>query len=208
MLKRSILVLGLVSALALTMPGSRADEPSRPEYGPRGNGPMMMNGPGRRWDGESHGDGYGRGYGYRYGPGMMGGGFGPGMMGGYGMGGPGMMGGAGMMGGYGYHALAGLDLTDAQRKQVITIQDDTRKKNWAAMGAMQDEMAKMRDGFWSGERDRKAILAANRRMFDIRQQMLENSLDAADRIEKVLTPEQREQLKKHIGPAWMMGAEE
>jgi Spy/CpxP family protein refolding chaperone len=74
---------------------------------------------------------------------------------------------------------------------------------------MHDEMAKVRDAFWVGEkRDRAAILAGNKRMFEIRQQMLENSLDAADRIEQVLTPQQRAQLKKHAGPGWMLDSDE
>lgn len=149
---------------------------------------------------------------YRWGPGMMAGpgGSGPGYRGGFGMmGGPGM--GAGMMG-YGIvspRALAALDLTEPQRKQIVSVQDEARKKNWTAMGAMQDEMVKVRDAFWAGEkRDRAAILAGNKRMFEIRQQMLENSLDAADRIDQILTPQQRAQLKKQSGPYWMMEQDE
>jgi Spy/CpxP family protein refolding chaperone len=153
-------------------------------------------------------------------PGMMGGpggsyysGWGPGhrhMMGGYGMGG-GMM--NGMMGhGMGFAnpaALAALDLADTQRKQIASIRDEVRKKNWTAMGTMQDEMVKVRDAFWAGEkRDRAAILAGHKRMFELRQQMLENSLDAADRIEQVLTPQQRAQLRKQAGPGWMMDSDD
>ena len=142
-----------------------------------------------------------------YGPGARGGwgygGMGPGMMGGYGrgygMGGPGMMGGG---------AVLALDLTDAQRKQVLAIQDETRKKNWAAMGSMHDEMYKLRDALSTGERDRTKIAAANKRMSELRQQMLDNRLDAADRIEKVLTPQQRESLLKRWGPAWMIDPDE
>jgi Spy/CpxP family protein refolding chaperone len=111
--------------------------------------------------------------------------------------------------GMGGGALAILDLTEAQRKQVLTIQDETRKKNWATMGVMHDEMSKLRDALWSGEqRDRAAITAANKRMFELRQQMLDNRLDAAERIEKVLTPQQRETLKKRWGPGWMVDPEE
>jgi len=142
----------------------------------RGMGPGMMGG-------------YGQGYGM--GPGMMGGyGMGPGMMGGYGMG-------PGMMGGVGLGAIGRLDLNETQRKQVLHIQDDVRRKNWDLMGKMQDEMAKIRDAMWAGEkRDRAAVLAANKRMSDLRQQMLENSLEAADKAEALLTPEQREQLRR------------
>jgi Spy/CpxP family protein refolding chaperone len=157
---------------------------------------------------------------YRWGPTMMGGsgaagpgyGWGPGYRGGFGMmGGPGM--GAGMMGyGMGFvgpRTLAALDLSEAQRKQIVSVQDEARKKNWTAMGAMQDEMVKVRDAFWVGEkRDRAAILAGNKRMFEIRQQMLENSLDVADRIEQILTPQQRAQLKKQSGAGWMMDPDE
>ena len=154
---------------------------------------------------------------YGMGPGMMGdcgygrGSFGPGMMGrGYGYGrGPGMMGGGWGMGLGGGAALASLDLSDAQRKQVLAVTDQLRKSDWDLMGKMQEERAKQRDAFLDSERrDRAAITAANKRMFDLRQQMLDNSLDAAEKIEKVLTPQQREQLKKRWGPGWMMGVDD
>ena len=146
------------------------------------------------------------------GPGMMGEygyGRGGGMMGrGYGMG-PGMMG-SGFDCGMGHSfagaaALSSLDLSDAQRKQVLSIQDQVRKSNWDLMGKMQDEMAKQRDLFADGKRDRAAITAVNKRMFELRQQMLGNSFDAAEKVETILTPQQREQLKKQWGPGWMMG---
>ena len=45
-------------------------------------------------------------------------------------------------------------------------------------------------------------------MLEIRQQMLENSLDAADKIEQALTPQQRAQLKKQSGPGWMIESDD
>jgi Spy/CpxP family protein refolding chaperone len=157
-------------------------------YGPGGPGAYGPGGPG----------GYGPGYGM--GPGMMGG-YGPGYGGGYGYGmGPGMMGG-GMGPGIG-RALWLPDLNDNQRKEILKAQDELRKKNWDLAGKMQDEMAKLRDAYWgSGKRDRAAILAAYKRIGDLRQQRIENSLDAADKIEKVLTAEQREQMRRS-GPWW------
>jgi len=156
--------------------------------------------PGPGWGMGGYGPGARGGWGYGgMGPGMMGG---PGTMGGYGRGsgmGPGMMGGG---------AVLALDLTDAQRKQVLAIQDETRKKNWGVMGAMHDEMYTLRDALSTGERDRAKITAANKRVAELRQQMLDNRLDAADRIEKVLTPQQRESLHKRWGPAWMIDPEE
>jgi Spy/CpxP family protein refolding chaperone len=142
------------------------------------------------------GPGYGYGGRPEMGPGMMGGGhpMGPGMMGGYrdhGMG-PGAM-----MGGYGLGAINRLDLGDDQRRKLAAIEDDLRRKNWDLMGKMQDEMSKLRDAAWSADgRDRNAILAANKRMSDLRQQMLENRLDAQDKAEALLTAPQKEQLRQ------------
>ncbi len=144
--------------------------------------------------------GYGPGYdrGYHMGPGMMGGyagyGMGPGMMGGYG--GYGM--GPGMMGGAGLGGIDRLDLTDDQRSQLAKIEGDLRTKNWELMGKMHDQMDDLHDlDSASDKRDRSAILAANRRMTDLRQQILENSLDATEKAEALLTPEQREQFKRY-----------
>ncbi|HRA78479.1 MAG TPA: Spy/CpxP family protein refolding chaperone, partial [Burkholderiaceae bacterium] len=92
--------------------------------------------------------------------------------------------------------------------EVLKIGDELRKQRWSAMGGMHDEMAKLRDAAWAGgKRDRAAILAAHKRMSELRQQQLELSLDAAEKIDKVLKPEQRERLGR-TGPWWMMGAGE
>ena len=184
----TIAALGLGASVLFAQDGA-------PRAGTSGWGPAMMGGPGYSTDSNAG-----------YGPGRRGG---VGMMVGRGMA-------SAMMAGMGYGigfggmgALVALDLTEPQRKQVLSIQDEVRKKNWAAMGVMQDEMVKVRDGFWAGEkRDRAAILAGNRRMFEIRQQMLENSLDAAEKIEQALTPQQRAQLKKQSGPGWMIESDD
>jgi len=155
------------------------------------------------------GAGNGMMHGYGAGPGTTGGyGMGQGMMDGYGgyhMG-PGMMDGydgyhmdPGMIGGPGGHGLGAihrLDLSDAQRVQLRGIEDDLRRKNWDLMGQMQDEMAKLRDGWSATKTDRAAVLAANKRMFELRQQMLENRLDAQDKAKALLTPQQIEQYDK------------
>ena len=191
LLVRSIVpALLLASGVALAQPAPAPAQP--PAWGPAMMGPggPMMGGPGAGPRG-----GYGPWQGM--GGGMMGGcGYGAGM--GFG----GMMGG-GMMGVAG-PALAALGLDEAQRNEVVKIGDELRKKRWAVAGQMQDEMAKIRDAAWSGKRDRAAILAAHKRMSELGQQQLESSLDAAERIDKVLTPEQRQQLGR-IGPWWMMG---
>ena len=132
------------------------------------------------------------------GPGMMGPGMmGPGMMGGHGMGPGMMMDGMGMMA-FGLGAIGRLDLNDSQRRQVQKIDDELRRKNWALMGRMHDEVSRLRDAMWTDNRDRAAILAANQRMSELRQQMLANMLDAADQAEALLTPPQREQLRRSV----------
>ncbi len=177
-------------------------------YGPgmmRGYGPGYGMGRGGYGQGPGFGGPGGGGCGWGAGPGMMGGpgwGMGPGMMG-PGMMGPGMMGpgmggpgwGRGTMGPWG--ALASLDLDDSQRKQLRDLHQQQRRKHWALMGQMQEEMEKLQDawGDGAGTPDRAAILAANRRISDLRQQMLESRLDAAEQFDKILRPEQREQLR-------------
>lgn len=167
-------------------------------------------GPGQGYGMMGPGSGFGGMGGYGMGPGMMGGWgghMGPGMMGGWGPGGRNWDGhmGPGMMGGYGpYGGIGGIDLTDSQRQQVRKIEDETRRKNWELMGRMQDEMARQRDAWEGSKVDRAAVTASNKRMFELRQQMLENRLDAQDKIEGVLTPEQRAQLEKR-SRAWRGG---
>lgn len=154
-----------------------------PGYGPGSGGYVAGHGPGGRgaWGDDDGGWGVMGGRGWGTGPGMMA-----------------MMGGMGMMG-LGLGPIARLDLDDSQRARVLKIDDDLRRKNWDVMGKMQDEMAKLRDAWWSGKRDRAAILAAYKRMSDLRLTMLENSLDARDQAEAQLTPQQRDQLRR-FGP--------
>ena len=126
-------------------------------------------------------------------------GMGQGMMGGYG-GGYGM--GPGMMGGYQFGAIERLDLNTDQRQQLGRIEGDLRKKNWALMDKMHDAMESLYDqSSTSDKADRAAILAANKKMSDLHQQMLENSLDATDKAVALLTPQQREQYQR-LARAW------
>ncbi len=135
------------------------------------------------------------------GPGMMGGGgggygMGPGMMGGYGGGGYGM--GPGMMGGgYGGDALAGLDLSAQQRKQIAQIQEETAKSRWQLMGAMHEQGYHMNGMFGAGPLDEPAARKAFDAMAATHKAMFELSLGARKRIDAVLTAEQREQLRRY-----------
>jgi len=204
-------------------------------YGPQGGmGPGMMGG-GYGGRGMMGGYGYnGRGMmgGYGYGPGMMGGYGGMGMMGGYGgfgmmggyggmgmmmggFGGPGMMGGyggMGMMGGYGMDMmgvgpLGMLDLSDKQRDQIYDIQRDMRKQHWELMEDMFKAMDKVNELMSAEKRDSKAILAAYEPIYGLQKKMLEFHIDAANRIDAVLTAEQRKQVHewRNDAPAVMWG---
>jgi len=223
-MKRMSKLLALAMAAAISG-AALAQAPQGPGTGPgmmgQGAGPGMMGGygpGGQRGAGPGGQAGYGPGYGM--GPGMMGGygpgyGMGPGMMGGYGPGygmGPGMMGGygpgygmgPGMMGGFGMGPLHMIDFDDAQRGKVNQIGDALRKKNWQIVGQMQDEQAKLRDLYLTEKPERSAIVAAYKRLFDLRLQRVEAMLDARAELEKVLTKEQRDALRTW-GPWGMMG---
>jgi Spy/CpxP family protein refolding chaperone len=147
-----------------------------------------------------------------YGPGMMGGagpggwdgGYGPGMMGGWGGGyGPGMMGGGmgpGMMWGPGGGALADLDLSKEQRDKIAEIQGEVRRQHWAMMRGMQQQEWHMADAWRDdGSFDEQAARKAFDAMTAQRKAMFELMLDARRRIDAVLTPAQREQLKRRGG---------
>lgn len=146
---------------------------------------------------------------------MMGGGPGGGMgMGMMGMGGPGMgmMGGMGMghgMGMMGMGPVWMLDLTDEQRDKIEKIQDDARRKNWDTYGKIMDEQAKMRDLYTSETVDPKKVGAVYAGIAKLHQQVIEANVETHNRVQAVLTKEQKEQLRQWsrggMGGRGMMG---
>jgi Spy/CpxP family protein refolding chaperone len=140
-----------------------------------------------------------------WGPGMMGPGYGPGMMGpgmmGPGMMGPGMMGpgmmGPGMMGpgmgGYGYGPGGGLpNLSAEQQGQLAEIHREMRARQWPLMQKMHEVM-------WADPADDQAARANYDSAAALHKQMFDNMLDARKRIDGVLTPEQRAQMRRGPG---------
>ena len=119
--------------------------------------------------------------------GMMGGGMGRGMMG------DGMMGGMGRMGGAPFQML---DLTPEQRTKINKIHEEQRRKNWEALGKVQDEEAKLRDLYAADKRDPKAIGAVYGSIYTLKRQMIEAGIDAHNRMEALLSDAQRAQLKQ------------
>ena len=152
--------------------------------------------------------------GYGYGPGMMGRGYGPGS----GYGGPGMMGpgygygpgsgyGPGMMGpGYGGYGrgggLAALNLTDEQRDKVFALQEENRAKHWGTMGKLRSETFKLRGMYNSDKLDANGIAEQQKKVDELRREMLKSRVESAKQIESILTPEQRKQLRQY-GPWWL-----
>ena len=149
-----------------------------------------------------------------YGPGMMGGngsGYGPGM-GGYG---PGMMGGygRGMMGGYGRGMmgdgasfgatapLAALNLTDEQRDKIAALREENRHKNWDRMGKVRSEQFKLRQMYDADNVDPQAVAEQQKKVDELRREMLVSRLETHKQVLTVLTPEQRKELRRS-GPWW------
>ena len=159
-----------------------------------------------------------QGPGYGYGPGMMGGAYGPGMMGEdcnpammmgrYGAG-PGMMGGygrgPGMMGpgaSFGGTApLAALDLTDEQRDKIVALREENRRKNWDTMGKMRSEQFKLRGMYDADSVDPNAVAEQQKKVDDLRREMLLSRLETHKQVQAVLNPEQRKQMRR-FGPWW------
>jgi len=141
---------------------------------PYGMGPGMMGG-----------YGYGASAGYDMGPGFMAG------PGGHGMG-PGMMGGGSRGGSY-----AGLDLTAEQRQKIAEIQQATAKVQWQLMGTMHEQSYGMHGNGGAGALDEAAARKSFDAMTETRKAMFELQIDARKKIDAVLTPQQREQLRRY-----------
>jgi Spy/CpxP family protein refolding chaperone len=134
---------------------------------------------------------------------MMGG-WGPGAGGGYG---PGMMGGGMMGGGFGYGMLAQLNLSPEQWEKIGAIQEETSRKQWEVAGRMQDEAIKLRNMMFSEKRDRSALVNQYKKVQDLRQQQFQARLEVQDKIDAVLTKEQKSQIRR-FGPWWAQEAVE
>jgi Spy/CpxP family protein refolding chaperone len=126
------------------------------------------------------------------------GGMGPGMMGGYGHGcdmGPGMSGGYGMGHGMMGGSFRELGLSDEQRSKVTKIRQEMRTRQWAVMGQMMDAQDRLQELYDADNQDAAAINKQYKVIEDLRSQMVDNSVDAHNRINSILTKEQREKFR-------------
>ena len=182
-MKNYLRILGIVMAASFFGAVSSVSA-AEPASGWQNNmGPGMMGG-------------YGPGYGM--GPGMMGGygpgyGMGPGMMGGYG---PGYGMGHGMMG---WGNFQGLDLSKDQKARIRQFHHEMRTKQWAVMGQMMDARDKLQELYDADKQDAAAIKKQYKVIEDLRLQMMDNSVDAHNQINNILTKEQREKLQERGG---------
>jgi Spy/CpxP family protein refolding chaperone len=135
--------------------------------------------------------GGGPGYGPGYGPGMMGG-YGPGYGGGRGFG-PG-------------GGLAALNLSSEQSEKIAAIQEENRRKNWDTMGQMRAEQFKLRQMFNADKIDSNAVAEQQKKVDELRRQVLKSRVDARNQVAAILTPEQRKQFKQ-FGPWWQRDEE-
>jgi Spy/CpxP family protein refolding chaperone len=142
-----------------------------------------------------------------YGWGMMGGGYGGMGMHGYGMmgghGGMGMMGGG--CGGMGMGGYRMLDLTQAQRTKIESIQQNLRKSHFAMMEKIIEERQKLPDLYNQENPSASKIGAVYGRIFAIQRQMIESSINSRNQMNKVLTKEQREQMQQWHRGMWRGG---
>lgn len=88
-----------------------------------------------------------------------------------------------------------LDLSDEQRSKINKLSDELRHNNWTAKGLIMDQSAKLRDLYGADKRDPSAIGREYQKIFDLKRKMIEAMIDTQNRVEEILTPEQRTQLK-------------
>jgi Spy/CpxP family protein refolding chaperone len=127
--------------------------------------------------------------GYGYGPGM--GGYGRGQ--GYGPGGRGFGSGGG---------LAALNLSSEQSEKIAAIQEENRRKNWNTMGQLRSEQFKLRQMYYADKIDSAAVTEQQKKVDELRRQMLKSSVETRNQVAAVLTPEQRKQFRQ-FGPGWL-----
>ena len=88
-----------------------------------------------------------------------------------------------------------MGLTDEQRDKLENIANETRKAHWDLMGQRMDQATELRRLYAADRPDAKAIGKVYGKMFDLKRQMIEASIEGRNRGYDVLTDEQRARLK-------------
>lgn len=114
--------------------------------------------------------------------------------------------GRGMMGGHGSAApavsgmglgtmLEGLNLTGEQRAQLQPLDDELFRKQWEITGKAIEARRNLRRQSSMEQRDDKAIAEAHKILQELREQRQLAESQTWEKLESILTPEQREQLR-------------
>ncbi len=99
--------------------------------------------------------------------------------------------------------VAALGLSDEQAQRIDQIHEDVRQKLWPALGQMQAERFRLRQLHRVDRLDSAAIAEQQRKIDDIRRQVLRAHLDSRTQIEAVLSPEQR-RLFRGMHSRWLL----
>jgi Spy/CpxP family protein refolding chaperone len=95
-----------------------------------------------------------------------------------------------------------LGLSERQAKKVREIQRELRAKHWALEDKIEDTSDQLFK-LYSGARDPKKIGKVYSEIFDLRRQMIELGIEAGNRVEGILNPEQRKAMHKYMPkPKW------
>ncbi len=99
-----------------------------------------------------------------------------------------------------------LDLTAAQKKEIRSIQRDLRATTWEHEDAMETMSDDLFDLYSASTRDAKAIGKVYSGIFDHRRQIIEAQIEAGNKVEGVLTKEQRAKMNSWgQKPKWGSG---
>lgn len=120
--------------------------------------------------------------------------------------GPGMMAQHhGMMASSGHHGMGmrhgyqALGLSEQQRAEISRIREESRKSTWDLRGKLIEERVRMQNLHAVEKRDAAEIGRQVMKMAEIRRQLIEASVEAGNRIDALLTKEQKERLR-NLGP--------
>ncbi|RPJ44192.1 MAG: hypothetical protein EHM16_16115 [Betaproteobacteria bacterium] len=102
-----------------------------------------------------------------------------------------------MMGGMGYGMLNQLNLTAEQWNKVSQIQQDQTKKHWDLAGKMHEEAFKLQRLMGAEKRDNAALVNQHKKMQEMQTLMFQANLETQDKIEGVLTKEQKAQWRRY-----------
>jgi Spy/CpxP family protein refolding chaperone len=108
--------------------------------------------------------------------------------------------------GKGFGPLESLNLSDEQREKILAIQEGNRQKNWGTMGQMRTEMFALRRLYYSDKVDANAVADQQKKVDELRRQLLKSRIEGRNEIEAMLTPEQRKEFRQYR-PWWMQETE-